>query len=885
MPTLYISPTGSGLRDGSSLANAGILADLPAFIAAAGAGGEVLLRADEGPYQRDAEIAISAGGAVGANVTVRGIDGDGNPMPAEIVGTRAENWSPGQAEGTELFRLSSGANNLTFQDLTIRNFGGGAFRVAADIDNLTLRQIDATNVQKFFEDQALSPATSASVKGLLAEQVTVTGYSKYAFELKYDTQNVRLENVTADSQRQNGGLYVVGVHIEGTAHDIVLHQVVMKNNYGNKGSADYWNGDGFGTERGTYNIRFEDTVASGNTDAGYDIKSSNTVLVNAVAEGNKHNYRIWSDTVTLQDSFSFSPVKLGGSGGVSHVEVMATGAALIDNLAFSDASGPAVLFDLLDGKGYLRVINTAIPDAYSDRIASLNESRIDILPPDGPAPIPSDTGNDAPTWIAVSGGVLLENANAGTVAATLTALDPDQGDSHTFAITGGATNLFEIVGNQIIVKTGAKPDYETRNLYGVNVTVTDDGGLSHSQTIILRLSDVRETGTSGNDVLVGSPGSDTLTGKTGNDTYLVDSARDILVERSNEGTDLANVAISAYTLATYVENLAFVGPGAFAGTGNSSNNIMTGGGDADRLDGANGNDTLNGGLGSDTLIGGGGNDKVFGGDGVDVGNGGAGNDSIYGDAGDDLLSGQDGTDTLYGGEGFDKLDGGAGNDKMLGGAGDDTYVINSSGDVVTELLDEGTDSVTSSVTHTLGANVENLALTGSSAINGSGNALNNLLVGNGAINSLTGGAGDDILDGAGGNDKLTGGDGADTYRFNLGGRQDTIFNGDTDLAPDKLVFGTGIDTNDLWFAQSGSNLVLTVLGTTDKVTISGWYSSPANQLDRIELSDGTFLAAGEVQTMVNAMSFSAPPASFSALTAAHQQALADVIGDTWHATA
>ncbi|HKE92841.1 MAG TPA: hypothetical protein VKB34_00930, partial [Povalibacter sp.] len=210
MPTLYISPTGSGLRDGSSLENAGVLADLPAFITAAGAGGEVLLRADEGPYQQTSEIAINAGGAVGANVTVRGIDGDGNPMPAEIVGTRAENWTPGQVEGTELFRLSSGANNLTFEDLSIRNFGPGAFRVAADINNLTLRQIDATNVQKFFEDQALSPATSASVKGLVVEDVTVTGYSKYAFELKYDSQNVRLENVTGDSQRQNGGLYVVG---------------------------------------------------------------------------------------------------------------------------------------------------------------------------------------------------------------------------------------------------------------------------------------------------------------------------------------------------------------------------------------------------------------------------------------------------------------------------------------------------------------------------------------------------------------------------------------------------------------------------------------------------------------------------------------------------
>ncbi|CAD5976958.1 Ig-like domain-containing protein [Planktothrix agardhii] len=150
-------------------------------------------------------------------------------------------------------------------------------------------------------------------------------------------------------------------------------------------------------------------------------------------------------------------------------------------------------------------------------------------------------------------------------------------------------------------------------------------------------------------------------------------------------------------------------------------------------------------------------------------------DVINGLAGNDTLNGLAGNDTLDGGTENDRLDGGLGNDQLKGGLGNDIYIVDSTGDVVTELAAQGTDLVQSSVTYTLPAEVENLTLTGTTAINGTGNALANILTGNTANNILNGSSGADQLLGSDGNDSLsgdaandilTGGLGADKFIYN-----------------------------------------------------------------------------------------------------------------------
>ena len=205
--------------------------------------------------------------------------------------------------------------------------------------------------------------------------------------------------------------------------------------------------------------------------------------------------------------------------------------------------------------------------------------------------------------------------------------------------------------------------------------------------------------------------------------------------------------------------------------------------------------------------------------------GGSGNDSIIGNTADNVLKGNGGNDLIASGGGNDTLDGGAGKDEMLGSTGNDTYIVGEAGDIVTELLGEGTDTVESTISYTLGDNVENLTLRGGAApvgaltfaaaaasavLVGTGNGLANVITATGegsfelnggaGNDTITGGSGDDVINGGEGDDVLSGGAGNDSFvggagadKF-IGGAGDDFYV--IDDAGDSIVegFGEGKDS-------------------------------------------------------------------------------------------
>lgn len=434
LPTLYISPIGSGTKDGSSWTNAGTISSLSSFIAKAGPNGEILLRADQGAYKVTGQITIRAGGEAGAPIAIRGVDATGKSLNAQFVGTRATDWSTGKPEGTEVFRLLTGANHLKFQNMAFENVGNGAFRIGADIKDLTLEHMQANNVRRFLEDTISSGYASASVDGLTVRDAKIDKFSQNAIKLRYDSRNILIENVTGHGDANTPEKYVQGIALDDTAHNVVFRNVVMQGSNARGSSTDYWNGDGFTTESGNYNIRFENTVASGNMDAGYDLKSSDTVLINTIAEGNNRNYRFWSTSITMDGGQSRNPYYFGGSASTDHFW-MADGAyAKISGGSILDQNASVTVFDLWKTGALLEVIGTTI--ITSGKLFGLgSNSQVLISTP----PVPQEAAPPAlQTITGTAGHDELTGAASNDVINGLAGNDTLSGGTGSDRLTGGA---------------------------------------------------------------------------------------------------------------------------------------------------------------------------------------------------------------------------------------------------------------------------------------------------------------------------------------------------------------------------------------------------------------------------------------------------------------
>jgi Ca2+-binding RTX toxin-like protein len=462
---------------------------------------------------------------------------------------------------------------------------------------------------------------------------------------------------------------------------------------------------------------------------------------------------------------------------------------------------------------------------------------------------------------------ITDGSSTGTATVTITVIDPSiilQGTTKNDTLTGKSGNdqLYGNAGNDTLIGNagddlldggtgndtligGLGNDIHVVNTLSDLITENSDEGIdtvqsSISWTLENNLENLTLTGTTaingtgntldntltgntGNNILDGGAGNDTLIGKAGNDTYIVDSTSDLITELVGEGTDTVKSSIT-WVLGDNLENLTLTDSSSINGTGNALNNTLTGNAGNNILDGGAGNDTLTGGAGDDTYVVDSTSDRI-----TELAGGGT--DTVQSSVtwtlgtnlenlvltGSTAINGTGNTldNTLTGNAGNNILDGGAGNDTLTGGAGDDTYVVDSISDLITELAGEGTDTVKSSVNWTLGNNLENLTLTGTTALSGTGNALDNIMIANSAGNIFDGGDGNDTLTGGIGNDTLIGGAGNDqlvgeTGRDNLtGGLGNDILSLGSDKSIDTVFYrkGDGVDTIKQFVKGAGGDLL------------------------------------------------------------------------------
>ena len=331
------------------------------------------------------------------------------------------------------------------------------------------------------------------------------------------------------------------------------------------------------------------------------------------------------------------------------------------------------------------------------------------------------------------------------------------------------------------------------------------------------------TGNGLNNTLDGGAGNDTLVGGAGNDTYMVDATGDVITELAGGGIDSV-FASAGYTLSANIENLTLTGFAGFGG-GNAQANSITGTGFDDTIEGGDGQDTLDGGAGNDTA-------SYFNASAaVTVSLASQAPQNTIGAGIDTLISfenlqGSAFGDSLIGDDNANTLDGSLGDDTLSGGLGDDTYLVNAAGDVIIEAASQGLDLIGSLVSYTLPAHVENLVLF-IGAVTGTGNGLDNQIIGQFDDNLLSGGAGNDTLlagpgsdtlDGGTGNDSLDGETGNDTASYASSAGPVVV---SLAIAGAQNTQGAGLDTLVSIENLVGSNFADTLTGDGNANTLQG----------------------------------------------------------------
>jgi Ca2+-binding RTX toxin-like protein len=389
----------------------------------------------------------------------------------------------------------------------------------------------------------------------------------------------------------------------------------------------------------------------------------------------------------------------------------------------------------------------------------------------------------------------------------------------------------------------------------IEVIATDNAGASATDSFVIEVasSGVRLRGTVGDDQLFGTPGPDVIIGRKGNDylvggdggDHITGNAGDDVIE-AGAGDDIISGGGGDDTIfSDNGDNRVFGGYGRNRITTGAGDDVIYGGPDADSIGAGDGNNFVLGKGGHDQITSGAGHDVIRGGHGDDVIASGAGDDVIAGGRGNDQIDAGNGANHVTGSHGDDFIVAGDGDDDLKGGAGEDS-------------IDAGD-----------GDNVVFGAANDDWLVAGDGN------------DHIRGGTGDDFLRAGGGINTVEGGTGNDHYALGRDNAYTTII--ERSGAADRISFvDETIRPEHVWFSQSGDDLHIDLLGSSDEVRIENWFGSSNRQIESIVLSNGSALEVAAVNQLVAAMAtFNHPSASEAGLQQSVDPLIEPVIAVAW----
>ncbi len=297
---LYVAPNGGG--GGTSWDDPADLNDLNALLRRVGPDGEILVAADRGIYDLDAEIVVRAGGRSRRPIRVRGVNtATLEPQQAVLRGAR-----DAEGAGHEGFRLLRGANHLHFSHLAFERFGNGCFRVGGPVNNLKIEDCAFQDVYRCLENTVSGGASNASLRRFEVRRCRGVGIERSFLRVRYASRQGLIEDCSASGVAVEAHDFPTGCVLDQRAGNITYRRCVMEG-FQQVNAGAYWNGDGFSDEENNFGVIYDSCVARGSTDGGFDCKSRDVTLTRCVAEDNKRNFRIWSHRATLTDCVSRAP--------------------------------------------------------------------------------------------------------------------------------------------------------------------------------------------------------------------------------------------------------------------------------------------------------------------------------------------------------------------------------------------------------------------------------------------------------------------------------------------------------------------------------------------------------------------------------------------------